>query len=61
MADVDLDNWDPTHVYLAFWLQDRIRRRGLDGIGYAAMAERWAVKNAGDETADEISKELRKL
>ncbi|SEL17689.1 hypothetical protein [Haloferax larsenii] len=58
---VDLDRWHPTHVYLAFWLQDKIKREGLEGIHYMEHARDWAERNAGDETADAISKELSKL
>lgn len=61
MGTVDLDNWHPTYVYLAFWLQDKIKKEGLEGIHYAQQAREWARDNAPEETADAISKELRKL
>ena len=58
---VDLDKWHPTYVYLAFWLQDKIKREGLAGIHYMDAAQRWAEREAGDETADSIRKEIRRL
>lgn len=57
----DLDSLDPPVRELAFWLQDKIYREGIDGIHFMADAHRWAEREADNVTADEISKELRKL
>lgn len=46
---------------LAFWLQDKIFREGIEGIHFMKDARLWAEKNAADVTAKNISKELRKL
>jgi hypothetical protein len=61
MADVDLDSLDPETRELAFWLQDKIFRDGIDGVHYMRAARLWAEENAADTVAQEISKELRKL
>jgi hypothetical protein len=57
----DLDHYDEETLYLAFWLQDKIYREGIEGIHYMRKARTWAKRNAADITADEISKELNNL
>ena len=57
----DLDNYDEETLYLAFWLQDKIYREGIEGIHFMRSAEKWAKRNAADITADRISQELRRL
>jgi hypothetical protein len=57
----DLDQYDDETLYLAFWLQDKIYREGIDGIHYMRKARKWAERNAANITADQISKELNKL
>jgi len=61
MADVDLESLDPEVRLLAFWLQDKIFREGIEGIHYMRSARLWAERKAADTVADEISAELRKL
>ena len=58
---VDLDALDPAVRTLAFWLQDKIYREGIEGIHFMRNARIWAEQNAANITADEISAELRKL
>jgi hypothetical protein len=57
----DLDSLDPAVRELSFWLQDKIYREGIEGIHFMKTAETWAEERAADVTADEISKEIRKL
>lgn len=57
----DLDKYDEETLYLAFWLQDKIYREGIEGIHYMKTARLWAEDNAADITADNISTEIRKL
>lgn len=58
---VDLDSYSGEVVELAFWLQEKIYTEGLEGIHFMADARMWAERRAAEVTADEISKELRKL
>lgn len=58
---VDLDSLDPETRLLAFWLQDKIYREGIDGIHFMRDARLWAEENAADVTAREITKELNRL
>ncbi|TQQ81853.1 hypothetical protein [Halonotius roseus] len=57
----DLDQYDSETVYLAFWLQDRIYKDGIEGIHYMRKARLWAEANAADRTAKQITIALRKL
>lgn len=57
----DLDSLDPKTRNLVFWVQDKIYREGIEGIHYMRKARLWAEENAADVTANNISKELRKL
>lgn len=57
----NLDQYDSETLYLAFWLQDKIYREGIEGIHYMRKARLWAENNAADITADEIGDQLRKL
>jgi hypothetical protein len=57
----DLDQYDEETLYLAFWLQDKIYREGIEGVHYMRKARLWAEQNAADITARNISQELRKL
>ena len=57
----DLDQYDEETLYLAFWLQDKIYREGIEGIHFMRKARSWAEDNAADITADRISQELRRL
>ena len=57
----DLDSLDPAVRELAFWLQDKIYREGIEGIHFMRDARLWAEENAADITAREITKELKKL
>lgn len=58
---MDLDSLDPEVRELAFWLQDKIYREGIEGIHYMERARLWAENNSADITARRISRELRKL
>ncbi|SEG35977.1 hypothetical protein SAMN04488133_2008 [Halobellus limi] len=44
---------------LAFWLQDKIYREGLEPIWFMRRAERWAKSEASDVVADAISRRLK--
>lgn len=57
----ELDQYDSETVYLAFWLQDKIYREGIEGVHYMEKAQLWAENNAAEIMADEISDELGKL
>jgi hypothetical protein len=61
MASVNLESLDPEVRELAFWLQDKIFRDGIEGIHYMDSARLWAEQNAADVVANNISKELRRL
>jgi hypothetical protein len=58
---VDLDSLDPEVRLLAFWLQEKIYTKGIDGVHFMRDARLWAEENAADVTANEITKELKKL
>ena len=57
----DLDSLSPEVRLLAFWLQDKIYREGIEGIHFMRDARLWAEQNAANVTAKEITKELKKL
>lgn len=57
----DLDKYDEETLYLAFWLQDKIYREGIEGIHYMDLARGWAEHTSHKITAKRISQELRKL
>ena len=41
---------------LAFWLQDKLSRDGIEGLHFMRDARLWAEENAADVTAQTISK-----
>jgi hypothetical protein len=58
---LDLSQYDEEVVAKAFWLQEHIRRYGLDGIQYSEVGERVAADEGPEIIAANISKEFRKL
>lgn len=58
---VDLDAYDDEVIAKAFWLQEHIRRYGIDGIHYTRRAREIARIHGSDTVADFIDDELRKL
>lgn len=61
MKSVDLSEYDDEVIAKAFWLQEHIRKNGLDGIHYMRQAERVAEEGGPLIVAHEIGKELKKL
>lgn len=47
-----------TVVEKAFWLQEKIRRDGIDAIEFMEQARRWAEKDADNVVADAIDRRL---
>lgn len=58
---VDLSQYDDETVAKAFWLQEHIRRYGIDGIHFTKRAKRVAEVQGPKIVAHEISQELKKL
>lgn len=58
---VDLDDYDDEVIAKAFWLQEHIRRYGIDGIHFSRRAKHVAEVQGPKIVADEIDKELKKL
>lgn len=44
---------------LAYWLQDKIYREGLEPVGFMAASERWAKRNASDEVEKHLRRNLK--
>lgn len=59
--EVDLSRFSPETVDKAFWLQEHIRRNGIEGINYMFHARTEARTRGPRVVADNISNELRKL
>lgn len=57
----DLDQYDQETLYLAFWLQEKIYKEGIEGVHFMEKAEAWASENAADITARRISRQVRRL
>ncbi|ELY47306.1 hypothetical protein [Natronorubrum sulfidifaciens] len=58
-TNVDLENVDPVLLDRAFRLQEKIKREGLDGIGYMDAAH-YYMRNSADSTVSKhIEKSLR--
>lgn len=58
---VNLDEYDDEVLAKAFWLQEHIRRHGIDGIQYSRRARDIARIHGTDTVADFIDDELNKL
>lgn len=58
---VDLGSYDDETIAKAFWLQEHIRRYGIDGIHFSRRARRVAEVSGPKIIANEIDKELKKL
>lgn len=58
---VDLNAYDDEVISKAFWLQEHIRRYGIDGIYFTRRARNVAVQEGPDTVANFIEAELRKL
>jgi len=58
---LDLSNYDDEVLAKAFWLQEHIRRTGLDGVNYSEVGKGVADDVGSDVVAQEISKELKSL
>ncbi|ELY49895.1 hypothetical protein DV706_14165 [Natronorubrum bangense] len=56
---MDIDSLDPELVDRAFKLQEKIKREGLQGIGYMEAAHFYMERNAADTVSKHIEKELR--
>jgi hypothetical protein len=62
MSDIDslIDQYGEDNVKKAFWLQDEIRKDGLDGIHFMKYAETEVSQYAGLITYQSIRSELKK-
>ena len=60
-VEVDLDRYDSETISKAFWLQEYIRRHGIDGIHYMFHARTVARNEGPRDLADNISNEFRRL
>lgn len=58
---VNLSDYDDDVIAKAFWLQEHIRRTGLDGVNYSQVGEGVAEEIGDDVVAQEIDKELKTL
>lgn len=58
---VDLDQYDPETLTKAFWLQAKIKRDGIEGIGFMEDAHKWNRGHAADTVADNIDLQLNSL
>lgn len=52
-------HFDGDPIQNAFWLQEKIKEEGIDGIGFMQEAEDWADSNADQVVRDQIELELR--
>lgn len=58
---VNLDEYDDEVVAKAFWLQEHIRRYGIQGIYFSETAVGVAEREGPDIIADHIDRQLKKL
>lgn len=58
---MDLRDFEPEVVEKAFWLQEHIRRHGIEGIHFMRDGRKHTEKTAADTLADSIENRLRKL
>lgn len=58
---VDLDSYSDETIAKAFWLQEKIRRDGIEGIGFMSRGARAWIDDGPDTVADVISRQLRGL
>lgn len=58
--EVDLDKIDDDVLDAAFWLQEHIRRDGIDAVPFMDMAYRRA-KDGDQDVAEAIDREFSKL
>ncbi|MFC6717890.1 hypothetical protein ACFQGT_09645 [Natrialbaceae archaeon GCM10025810] len=56
---VNLSNYDPKVIDAAFRLQEKIKREGLEGIGYMDHATIWMERNAASTVSDHIGVHLK--
>lgn len=64
MADyeeVDLSRFDSDTINKAFWLQEHIRRHGVEGIHYMFHAKSEARTRGPREVVDHIDREIARL
>lgn len=59
--DVDLSEYDEETLAKAFWLQEHIRRYGIDGIHFMWRARGEAHRSGPEQVADAIESELKKV
>lgn len=52
---------DRTTLQKAFWLQQHIKKEGIDAVQYMQAAEMWAETDGADEIKDSINRRLRML
>lgn len=57
-STIDLKNYDPAVVDTAFRLQQKIKRDGLEGIGYMDRATVWIEAEAKYVVEENIETEL---
>lgn len=58
---IDLSQYDDEVIAKAFWLQEHIRRYGIQGIYFSETALGVARTRGPDIVADSIGRELKKL
>lgn len=58
---LDLSQYDDEVVSKAFWLQEHIRRYGIDGIYFTEHARTVAEREGPDIVAKHIDNQLKKL
>lgn len=59
--EVDLSRFDSDTIDKAFWLQEHIRRHGVEGINYMFHARTHARTRGPREVADQIDREISRL
>lgn len=57
---VDLSQYDDELIEASFWLQEHIRREGIEAVPFMDRAEIYAYDEGPDVVADNISQELRR-
>lgn len=58
---VDLSQYDDELIEAAFWLQEHIRREGIEAVPFMDRAEVYARQDGPEQVAEDISHQLRWL
>jgi hypothetical protein len=58
---VRLADYDEGTIEAAFWLQEHIRKNGIDAVRFMETAEAQVRDQGPDTVADKISSEIQKL